>query len=282
MAVTSGDPGGTSGGTSGGSIGQRDRVVLVTVVMATLMVAVVNAFSVADELAEAGITVAGWEPWVWELTSALFWILIALPMVRILRRLRPPALALPWSILAILLLSLPVCALHMGFLGISRAAVYALVGQSYSYDWSVDQLVYEWRKDVLSVAIFAGICFVIDRMFDLPALGPAKADDPVFRLEVRDGSRTRWLLPSEIERIEAAGNYVELHTAAGAVLHRATLARVADQLAAHGFARIHRSRLVRRDAITAVAATPSGDFEATLASGATVAGSRRFRAGLGR
>ena len=270
---------GTGGGQAGtnGGLSRRDRVALVTVASATLMVAGVNALSVADEMTEAGLRIHAWEPWVWELTSAVFWMLIALPLIRILRRLRPPQLGWPAAIGAVLLLSVPVCALHMGWLGLSRSGLYAAFGLSYAYDWSWSQTVYEWRKDVLSVAIFAILSFVVDRLTAEPA---AAAAVPRFRLEVRDGSRTLWLAPADIERVEAAGNYVELHTASGLVLHRATLATVAGQLAPHGFVRIHRSRLVRREAVTAVTSTPSGDFEACLASGVTVAGSRRFRADL--
>jgi hypothetical protein len=272
MTGTGGGPSGTSGG-----LNRRDRIALVTVASATLMVAVVNALSVTDEMTEAGLRINAWEPWVWELTSAVFWILVALPLIRLLRRVRPPRTGWPMAIAAILLISVPVCALHMGFLALSRGALYAALGLSYSYDWSWSQTVYEWRKDLLSVAIFAILSFVVDRLTAEPA---AAAPPQTFRLEVRDGSRTLWLAPAEIERVEAAGNYVELVTASSTVLHRATLATVADQLASHGFVRIHRSRLVRRDAVTAVTTTPSGDFEARLASGATVAGSRRFRADL--
>ena len=130
--------------------------------------------------------------------------------------------------------------------------------------------------------VFAAMGWASDRWAaaSVPTAAPAAAPPP-FRLEVRDGARRQWFAAHEIERVEAAGNYVELHTPRGAVLHRATLTGVEAELAGHGFVRIHRSRLVRRDAVTAVAATPAGDFEATLASGAVVAGSRRFRAGLG-
>lgn len=275
--------GGGSRGTSGSAfaLDRRDRVALVTVAAATLMVAVVNALSVADDMAQANLDVAAWEPWIWELSSAAFWIIIGLPLIRVLRRLRPPRVSWPLAIAAVALVSIPVCALHMGFLGLSRAAAYAALGHDYSYDWSRAQVIYEWRKDLLSVAIFAILAFVTDRLADDPQrVAPTPPATTPFRLEVRDGARTRWFTPAEIERVEAAGNYVELHTAAGPILHRATLAAVAEQLAPHGFARIHRSRLIRRDAVTALATTASGDFEATLASGTTVTGSRRFRDGL--
>lgn len=276
MTGTDGGSAGTNGTVRG--LDRRDRVALVTIAAATLLVATVNALSVTDDMADAGLPVAAWEPWVWELSSAAFWIIIGLPLVRLLRRLRPPRLSWPLAITGVVSLSIPVCALHMGFLGLSRAAAYAALGQAYRYDWSWAQTLYEWRKDLLSVAIFAVLGFVTDR---LTAVASASAHTaPPWRLEVREGTRTRWFTAPEIERVEAAGNYVELHTNAGPVLHRATLTSLETELAAHGFVRIHRSRLVRRDAVTEVTTTASGDFEARLASGSSVAGSRRFRSDL--
>lgn len=270
---------GTDGGagvTKGGRFDRRDRIALAGVVIATSTIAAVNALTVADDFAGAGRPLDPWEPWLWELTSAAFWIAAAVPLIRLSRRLRPPARPWPVAIGALLLGSIIVCAAHIGWLAASRAALYRLLGSFYQFEFSAQQFVYEWRKDLLSLAVLAAIGVLIDRLTDTPA-PPTAAP---FRLEVRDGTRTFWLRPDEIERIEAAGNYVELHTGAGPLLHRATLAAVSEQLAPHGFARIHRSRLVRRTAITAVTTTSSGDFEARLASGAVVGGSRRFRAAI--
>jgi DNA-binding LytR/AlgR family response regulator len=60
------------------------------------------------------------------------------------------------------------------------------------------------------------------------------------------------LLPHQIDWVSAAGNYVELHAAGRVVLHRASLASVEALLAPRGFVRIHRSTLVRRDAVARV------------------------------
>lgn len=268
---------GTSGGagvTSGGRLPARRILALVAVL--TLAFAVVNSLTVADDLRDSGVGFDAWEPWVWELTSAAFWIAAALPIVAVSRRLRPPAIGWPASIAAHAAFSLPVCALHVAWLAATRGAVYWALGASHDYDFSVTHLVYEWRKDLLSVATFAVIAYIGDRWSDAqPAVAP-----PPYRLEVRDGARVQWFTPADIERVEAAGNYVELHTAAGTVLHRATLSGVEAELSGHGFVRIHRSRLVRRHAVTGVRTTQSGDFEATLASGALVSGSRRFRSML--
>ena len=227
--------------------------------------------------AGSGRPLDAWEPWVWELTSAAFWIVAAVPLAMVVRRLRPPTLSWMAVAAALALLSLPVCALHVGWLAVSRSVIYDLLDASYRYDFRAAQLIYELRKDLLSVFALAAIGVGLE-LRRPPATPPElRTAVPPYRFEVRDGARTRWFAATEIERIEAAGNYVELLTGAGPVLHRATLANVEAELSPHGFVRIHRSRLVRAAAVTATTTTPSGDFEVVLASGDRVGGSRRFR-----
>jgi len=269
---------GTNGGQGGTSGSDRRRAVAATAAV-LLVVAAINALSVGHDRAGK---VDPWEPWVWEFTSVVFWIAILVPLWALGRRLRPPARSWPFALAAILAVAVPISLAHTAWIAATRSLIYAVLGLGYRFDWSSTQLIYEGRKDVLSVAVLVGVGMVIDQLAARRALA-SEAPPPAtarWRLEVRDGSRVLWLAPHEIERAEAAGNYVELHTIAGTQLHRTTLAALEVDLTPHGFARIHRSRLVRRDAVTAVATTPSGDFEATLASGAVVAGSRRFRASL--
>jgi DNA-binding LytR/AlgR family response regulator len=82
---------------------------------------------------------------------------------------------------------------------------------------------------------------------------------------------------ADVQWVEAAGNYVELHRGGAPVLHRASLSEMERRLSAAGFVRIHRSRLVRRDAIAAVESKPAGDFVVRLRDGPELAGSRRYR-----
>jgi DNA-binding LytR/AlgR family response regulator len=103
------------------------------------------------------------------------------------------------------------------------------------------------------------------------------ADD---RIEVRDGGAAVFLAAGDITHVEAAGNYVEFHTAAKAHLVRGTLASWEARLLARGFVRVHRSRLVNRARIASIKPTPAGDVEIALDTGKTLAGSRRYRTGL--
>ena len=272
MGGMSGDWAGTTGG--------RRRLGLGFATAVALLIAAVNASGVVHDATSAGLRLDAWEPWVWELTSVAYWILLLPLLWRIEHHLRPPRLRWPLAIAAYLALTLPVSAAHLAWLAALRPPVYAMLGSRYVPDWSSAQLIYEYRKDVLVTLMLLGVGVAVDLWARLADLVPAAPPAPPYRLEVRDGTRVFWLAPAEIERVEAAGNYVELHTPRGAVLHRATLTAVEAELTSHGFVRIHRSRLVRREAVNGVATTPSGDFEAMLVSGAKVAGSRRFRAGL--
>ena len=60
------------------------------------------------------------------------------------------------------------------------------------------------------------------------------------------------LLPRQIEWVQAAGNYIELRADGRTVVHRGSIGAAQRDLAEHGFIRIHRSTLVRRDRIARV------------------------------
>ena len=60
------------------------------------------------------------------------------------------------------------------------------------------------------------------------------------------------LLPRQIEWVRAAGNYIELRVVERTIVHRGSIGAAQRDLAEHGFVRIHRSTLVRRDRIAKV------------------------------
>ena len=60
------------------------------------------------------------------------------------------------------------------------------------------------------------------------------------------------LLPRQIDWVRAAGNYVELRADKRTIVHRSPIGSIERELAGHGFVRIHRSTLDRRDRIARV------------------------------
>jgi hypothetical protein len=259
--------------------GSRSWLALAIALIIITINAVINAVSVADQQP----ALAPWEPFVWEFTSATFFAALLVPLWRLVRALA--GWRWPKAVAALLVLSGPVAALHLGWLWASRGAVYALFGSSYRFSSPLNQLVFEWRKDALTLFLLAGLGWLLDRVFAAPARLPEPQhqqmqEAPLFRLAVKDGARTLLIAPAEISYASSAGNYVELATTRGDVLHRVTLAALADELSAHGFVRIHRTHLVRAGAVESVASEGSGDFSVTLAGGITLPGSRRYRAAL--
>ena len=274
----------TNGGGSGTSGGRRRILALAWLVFAALGLAfaAVNAASELDERARLGRPVDTWEPWVWELTSLAGFLAVAPFVLLASQRLRPPRLSWPATFGVHLLLSVAFSLAHVGLMVGLRHAIYAAMADSYSGVGSLaGMLVYEYRKDLITYAVLALLPHLVARIAESrhPAPSAAAAEH---RIEVRDGSRTLRLAPSEIELAQAAGNYVELSGAFGTLLHRQTLASLEAELQPHGFARVHRSRIVRAAAIRAIDTRPSGDFEVRLESGATVGGSRRYRGNVSR
>jgi two-component system, LytTR family, response regulator len=97
------------------------------------------------------------------------------------------------------------------------------------------------------------------------------------RLVVRQGERLFFVAARDILHLAAEGNYVRVHTAAGAHLIRGTLADLEARLDPSRFARIHRSGVVNIDAIQEVRTHEHGDFLVVLKTGAVLRLSRRYR-----
>lgn len=219
-------------------------------------------------------------PWIWELSS----IVIVIPLAPLigLAIARWPFSAARWpAFIAIHFVCASLySASHVFGMVTVRKAVYALEGAAYSFAQGNLPLMffYEWRKDLISYAAIAYCFWWFAERRAREAAAPITATPD--RLEIKDGARTILLDPAEILWIEAAGNYVELHTGSATHLARGALAGFEAKLAQRGFVRVHRSRLVNRARIRAFKPTASGDLELTLDDGRTLAASRRYRANL--
>lgn len=72
------------------------------------------------------------------------------------------------------------------------------------------------------------------------------------RLVVRSDGRVVFLRPSEIEWVEALGNYVKIHRGGERLIVRQSLASIEERLQHHGFVRIERSILVNTEHVAEV------------------------------
>ncbi len=98
------------------------------------------------------------------------------------------------------------------------------------------------------------------------------------QLLVRDRNRAYFLATDSIDRLSAAGNYVEIHAQGKVHLVREPLAKLAAQLDTGEFIRVHRSHVVRMSFIAEMQPLFHGDYELVLRNGERLALSRRYKA----
>lgn len=109
---------------------------------------------------------------------------------------------------------------------------------------------------------------------------PAKssADRRLDRLVVKSGGTTRFVRVADIDWIEGAGAYVNLHVAGKELLYRAALNDLAESLDPKRFVRVHRSAIVNIDSILHLEPISHGEFDAVLKNGERSRVSRTYRA----
>ncbi len=97
------------------------------------------------------------------------------------------------------------------------------------------------------------------------------------RLIVKSGGRVFFVPVAEIDWVQAAGNYVELHAGTERHLWRETMQSLVARLDPEHFVRIHRSVLVNMRQVRHVDIGESGEYAVTLQSGRTLPVGRAFR-----
>lgn len=260
-------------------------------------VAISNVFTTIADRARDGVHLAAWEPVTWEFSSvvclwllvpALGWWLKQFPLVH-----RGWARSLPAHLLA----TLPFSLAHVaGMVGL-RDLVYRLMGLQYDFGPWWPNWVYEYRKDFVAYGLLA-VCIVAFRLYGLwqdsrepPAAVPQQdpaaqdphanesttGDTPLERLVVRKLNREYVIAVADVDRLEADGNYVMVHTQGGAYPRRESLAALERRLDARRFVRVHRGHLVNVDRIKEIQPWDHGDYRILLRDGTCVNLSRRYR-----
>lgn len=267
--MTSGAAGGTNG-----KRGWTDWAVAYAVLApATLLFALVNVLSYLDERAAIGRLVPWWEPAVWEGTSGFVLLSLAWIPMLLVDRLPPDGRHWPLALAVQLAMTIPFSLAHVGLMVALREGAYALAGDDYSLGGG--GLLYEYRKDLLSYAIYAATFWIVRRLRrggGRPATAPEQA-----LFDIDEGQRLLRVAKPDILGARSSGNYVEFLLADGRrPLMRATLAGVESALAEAGFIRTHKSWLVNAAHVVEIVAEGSGDYGLRLSDGTHLPLSRRY------
>ncbi len=99
----------------------------------------------------------------------------------------------------------------------------------------------------------------------------------VERLVIKNGGRVFFLESSEIDWVEAEGNYVRLHTGKRSHMLRETIGSLEEQLDPKRFLRVHRSTIVKLDSIRELQPWFHGEYHIILHNGTKLTLSRNYR-----
>jgi len=105
----------------------------------------------------------------------------------------------------------------------------------------------------------------------------ARAGRYIDRLVVKGSGTTRFIRVAEIDWIEGAGVYVNLHVGGKELLYRSTLNELSRLLDPMRFIRIHRSSIVNIDSTVELQPISHGEFELVLKDGHRSRVSRTYR-----
>jgi two-component system, LytTR family, response regulator len=100
------------------------------------------------------------------------------------------------------------------------------------------------------------------------------------RILVKSANRSVFVKLSDIEYMEAAGNYIRLHVGNERHLVRETMTSLEEKVDPAHFVRIHRSTIVNLDRVKEFQPWFSGDYVVIMQSGARVKLSRGYREAL--
>lgn len=263
----------------------------------TLATCTANVFTALSNYAREDIRLAWWEPTLWEYSSGAM-ILALIPAIAWLYR-RAPITARTWRWAVPLHVAVtPVFSLiHVGGMVLLRKLGYVLMHAHYDFGAWWPDWFYEYRKDLVAYALILGglQAFRIYRLWlesqvaapPIPAQAssatsepPVPESAPLERLVVKKLNREFILNASDIERIDANGNYVTIYAQGNAWPLRESLATLERRLDSKHFARVHRGHIVNLDRIREIQPWDSGDYRIVLTDGSFVNFSRRYRSRL--
>jgi DNA-binding LytR/AlgR family response regulator len=262
----------------------RYRLPLVWCVI-LLISAVLQVFTVLYDARASGQQVTLTQAIIREASSHATWLAL-LPAIYWLHR-RLPVDVAPLNILAHIAATVPVSLGHVFGMVALRHLAYAAMSASYTYGFTLEHLLYEYRKDAFTYLLFSGAYVAFNYIFariderNRPAAAEpvsVPAATPLTRLSVRKKDREVLVATEEIGWIEASGNYAILHVGPEKHEIRSSLAKLESELDPASFVRVHKSAIVNIARVREVEPWISGDWRIRLQDGTEVPLSRRYRA----
>lgn len=230
-----------------------------------------------------------WEPFIWEYSSAISAVILFPAIVQLLKRVPFSWQSLKLSLFYYFLASVVFSLSHVFLMVSMREVSYFFMSGNYDFGDIWFELFYEYRKDLWSFIFFIifiqGYNFIISRLQG-EASPVAQSEDEsendsessnMNRLLVKKLGKEFIIKIDDVEWLESAGNYVNLHIKGRIYPLRTTLTNLITKITDKGFSRIHRSHAINLDYVESITPLNSGDSEVKLINGKILSLSRRYK-----
>jgi len=222
-------------------------------------------------------TLIGWrEAGLWAVSNAAPHVILAVPLVdRIAPRLviqRLP-IALAASTFAVIVYALAAYGAAVFLLALSGGArtegIFVRFFSGPALPWQIFQ-----GSAYGTIALLTGLWLDARRRLEALEGVPAPVEAKVQRWLVKTPEGIVPIDPAEIVRIEASGEYSRIVLPTGPILSRIGMAACEKRLEGQAFLRVHRSHIVRSDAIARAEPAGNGRLQLTLVNGDQLISSR--------
>lgn len=253
-----------------------------------LVTVLANTWVATIDAARNGIELESWEPLLWETTSNFMQGLL-IPVILWFDA-RFPIDPGTWrrNLAAHASFTIVYSLAHVAGMYWLRVGAYIAIGNNDGYWWPHwwQEFGYEYLKDFRSYFFFLAIIylyrFILRRLQGVAEFlseGSEGAESVAItdRFLIKKLGREFLVRSENIDYIESAGNYVNLHIEDRVYPLRDTMAGISTRLAEQGFQRVHRSAIVNLERVAEIVSFGTGDGEIRLESDVRVPVSRRYR-----
>lgn len=265
----------------------KERYLWLLIVLYLFINNTINATSDWMEATRNGSTpeFSIWEPFAWEYTSVIGTMLILPLALKIFSHFKPHMEKIGKQICIHLSFSLILSILHVTIMVLLRKAIYWVNDRQYDFGNTITEFFYEYRKDlwgyIFMLAIYTAYQFIYSRLKGEASLIDTEENFhnrvAPQHLIVRKLDQEFLVKVDDIEWLESAGNYVNLHSQGRVYPLRSTMAALLERIEQKGFSRIHRSFGVNHNFVSSINNLASGDAEITLNNGVSLTLSRRYK-----
>lgn len=243
----------------------------------------IESVSRSEDFQRVGIEIAYWEPYSWAFSSFILTFVLILYIVKA-QAIHPLSYGLfKKHFLYHIGHSIVFSLFHIVGMVMVRKLVYFINDKTYDFGYWPSEMLYEYRKDILSYFFILSVIYVYQMI-----VKQLEGDASIVPEHNNKSSQTDKLLIKKkgkefiinlnnVSSIESGGNYIYIHYNNEVYPMRSTMNKMIKRLDHNQFMRVHRSYIVNLDFIKEIISPENQVFKIIMNNNSTIPLSRKYR-----